>query len=87
MKEESFKAFTLQLILLIEEASANATIFHYWNNRNNPERLKHEAKIEELKHKLKQALIAENYTRDSIVVALVKEQAAKFTYEVDNIGI
>jgi protein-arginine kinase activator protein McsA len=87
MKEETFKAFTLQLLILMQEEKANSQIFTYWSSPNNPERVKMESKIEELKEKLKQVLIKEKYSNDSIIRAVLQEQNNKFEYHTDNMGV
>jgi hypothetical protein len=87
MTEFIFKAYTLQLLNCISENDTNKVIFINYNSPNHPERLKLEAKIVELRNKLKAALKAENYCENSIISAILTEQNQKFVEEVDNMGV
>lgn len=87
MNIQTFKGLTFQLLQLLKEHEAGMLIFAHYANKNNPNRISCERKIQELRMRIEIVLVDEGVNGDTIIKAIIAEKELKYVERIDSLGI
>lgn len=87
MTIQTLKGLTFQLLQLLKEHEAGLLIFAHYANKNNPNRLLCERKIQELRIRIEIVLVDEGIDSDTIIKAIIAENELRYVEHVDALGI